>query len=280
MSKIRYVIVGSGWRSEVYVRIAKAMPERFEVLAMLCRTEDKAKLMNEKLGVYTTTSEEECRSLKPDFVVVAVDKPSVFKVSRHWLDKGWPVLCETPAGLKIEDLEDMWQLHCYGTRVQTAEQYRLYPGYEKIIQTAKSGVLGEIHAVDLSVAHDYHAVSLIRRILGVGFENAFFTGKRFTFPVLETAGRGGVVENGQVKDSYRIRMDIEFDSGKMGFYDFDKIQYHSLIRGTEIRIQGDRGELSGNHLTYVDSDGTFHEETISWENPYADWEFLKTKQRL
>ena len=108
--------------------------------------------------------------------------------------------------------------------------------------------IGEIHAVDLSVAHDYHAVSLIRRILGVGFENAFFTGKRFTFPVLETAGRGGVVENGQVKDSYRIRMDIEFDSGKMGFYDFDKIQYHSLIRGTEIRIQGDRGELSGNYF--------------------------------
>lgn len=273
MSKIRYVIVGSGWRSEVYVRIAKAMPERFEVLAMLCRTEDKAKLMNEKLGVYTTTSEEECRSLKPDFVVVAVDKPSVFKVSRHWLDKGWPVLCETPAGLKIEDLEDMWQLHCYGTRVQTAEQYRLYPGYEKIIQTAKSGVLGEIHAVDLSVAHDYHAVSLIRRILGVGFENAFFTGKRFTFPVLETGRRDGVVENGQVKDSYRIRMDIEFDSGKMGFYDFDKIQYHSRIRGSHIRIQGDRGELDGRRLVYMDPDGTFCEQTLQWENPYESLGF-------
>ncbi len=280
MDKIRYVIVGSGWRSEFYARIAKALPDKFEAAAMLCRTEAKAKQMEEKLGVYTTTSEAECRSLKPDFIVVAVDKPSVFKVSRNWLDKGWPVLCETPAGLKMEDLEDAWRFHCYGTRFQVAEQYHLYPRYEKILEVVKSGVLGDPQAVDLSAAHDYHAVSLIRRILGVGFENAFFTGKRFTFPVLETAGRDGIIENGQIKDSYRIRMDMEFDSGKMGFYDFDKIQYHSRIRGIEIRIQGDRGELSGNHLTYVDSDGIFYEETISWENPYADLGFSEDETAI
>lgn len=273
MDKIRYVIVGSGWRSQFYVRIAKAMPERFEAAAMLCRTEEKAKLMHEQTGVYTTVSETECQRLKPDFIVVAVDKASIFKVSRHWLDKGWPVLCETPAGLNIEDLEDAWQLHCYGTRFQVAEQYHLYPRYEKILELVKSGVLGDPHAVDLSVAHDYHGVSLIRRILGVGFENAFFTGKRFTFPVLETAGRGGAIENGQVKDSFRIRMDIEFDCGKMGFYDFDKIQYHSRIRGTDIRIQGDRGELSGDSLIYMDKNGQLCKEKITWENPYKELGF-------
>ena len=137
MDKIRYIIVGSGWRSQFYVRIAKAMPERFEAAAMLCRTEEKARLMHEQTGVYTTISEAECQQLKPDFIVVAVDKASIFKVSRHWLDKGWPVLCETPAGLNIENLEDAWQLHCYGTRFQVAEQYYLYPRYGKDSGTCK-----------------------------------------------------------------------------------------------------------------------------------------------
>lgn len=268
MEKIRYVIVGSGWRSEFYVRIAKALPEQFEALAMLCRTEEKAGIMHEKTGVYATVSREECESLKPDFIVVAVDKPSIFKVSRGFLDKGFPVLCETPVGQNIEDLEDAWQLHCYGTRFQTAEQYHLYPQYEKILEIVKSGVLGVPHAVNLSVAHDYHGVSLIRRLLGTGFENAFFTGKRYTFPVLETADRNGPVKDGAVTERYRIRMDIEFDSGKMGFYDFCNVQYHSCIRGTDIRVQGERGEIAGNRLAYMDRDQICHNETITWENPY------------
>ena len=144
MNKIRYIIVGSGWRSQFYVRIAKAMPERFEAAAMLCRTEEKAKLMHEQTRRLHNDFRGRVPQLKPDFVVVAVDKLSIFKVSRHWLDKGWPVLCETPAGLNIEDLEDAWQLHCYGTRFQVAEQYYLYPGYEKDhLELVKSGVLGE-----------------------------------------------------------------------------------------------------------------------------------------
>ena len=37
MSKVRYAVVGSGWRSLFYIRIAKALPETFELTALLCR---------------------------------------------------------------------------------------------------------------------------------------------------------------------------------------------------------------------------------------------------
>ena len=69
-------------------------------------------------------------------------------------------------------------------------------------------------------------------------------------------------------------MDIEFDCGKMGFYDFDKIQYHSRIRGTGIRIQGDRGELYGDSLDlYGQKRPALQEKILQWENPYKSLGF-------
>ena len=270
MANIRYVIVGSGWRSEFYVRIAQAMPEEFEAAAMLCRTPEKAAKMQEKTGVHAVVSEAECVSLKPDFVVVAVNKADIFKGARHWLNKGFPVLCETPAAQTLEDLEDAWQLQCYGARLQTAEQYHLFLRYEAVINAVQSGIIGEPWAVDLSVAHDYHAVSLIRRILGTGFENASFIGKRFSFPVLETACRDGIVTDGAVQKKDRIRLDIEFESGRVGFYDFSPVQYHSLIRGLSCRVQGTKGEIRDGMAVYMEQ-GRQIQKTLVWENPLASY---------
>ena len=43
MAKLRFIVVGSGWRSLFYWRIAQALPERFELCAMLCRTGKRPK---------------------------------------------------------------------------------------------------------------------------------------------------------------------------------------------------------------------------------------------
>lgn len=51
MAKLRFIVVGSGWRSLFYWRIAQALPERFELCAMLCRTEEKAEKMHQEYGV-------------------------------------------------------------------------------------------------------------------------------------------------------------------------------------------------------------------------------------
>ena len=127
MAKLRFIVVGSGWRSLFYWRIAQALPERFELCAMLCRTEEKAEKMHQEYGVPVSTSAEQCAALHPDLVVVAVNKASIAAVSTEWLARGFAVLSETPAALEEDALRALWQLHRQGAKLQVAEQYWLYP---------------------------------------------------------------------------------------------------------------------------------------------------------
>lgn len=124
MKKHRFVIVGSGWRSLCYVRIAKALPEVFELCAMLCRTEEKAERMAKENDIYTTTSIEECKAMNSDFVVVVVNKTPIADVSKEWMEYGFTVLCETPAALDTDTLNELWAVHNSGGRLMVAEQYR------------------------------------------------------------------------------------------------------------------------------------------------------------
>ena len=131
MAKLRFIVVGSGWRSLFYWRIAQALPERFELCAMLCRTEEKAEKMHREYGVPVSTSAEQCAALHPDLVVVAVNKASIAAVSTEWLARGFAVLSETPAALEEDALRALWQLHRQGAKLQVAEQYWLYPTLAK-----------------------------------------------------------------------------------------------------------------------------------------------------
>ena len=127
---LRFVVIGSGWRSLFYWRIACAYPELFTMEAMLCRTEEKAGHMRKQYGVPAVTSEASCEAMKPDFVVVAVNKASIFPVTKQWAGKGFPVLCETPAALELDELKELWRMKMEeGAKIQVAEQYFLYPSF-------------------------------------------------------------------------------------------------------------------------------------------------------
>ena len=126
-SIIRFAIVGSGWRSLFYVRIAKALPEKFKLLAMLCRTQEKADKMATEYNIPTSTSESEVLAMKPDFIVSAVNKSSMNEIARHYANLGIPVLSETPAALDKNTLFDTWRDYKNGYKIQVAEQYFQYP---------------------------------------------------------------------------------------------------------------------------------------------------------
>ncbi len=250
MEKIRFIIVGSGWRSLYYVRIAKALSGRFELCAMLCRTQEKAQRMSEENGIYTTTSEEECIGMKPDLVVVAVSKASIAEVSMHWMDMGFHVLSETPAGLDLITLEKLWT---YRDRLVVNEQYRMYPIYRALLEISNSGILGERSCLNISLAHEYHGASLMRAFLGIPQGEQFSVcAKTYEFPSTETLTRYERFTDGHVVTKKRTVATFEFESGKVAFYDFDSDQYRSPIRRNTLKLQGVRGEMVDHSVHYLD----------------------------
>lgn len=250
---LTFIIVGSGWRSLFYARIAVAYPQQFRLLGLLCRSEEKVELMRHEHDIPATVSESDLDALRPDFVVVAVNKASICTVSAHWALKGYPVLCETPAGLTLEELNYLWELHTeHGCRIQVAEQYLHYPTHAAGIRIAELGLLGKPDAMNLSVVHDYHAVSLMRHYLDTGLEPVKIWGKRYSYPVMETKSRAGAITDGSVKERKRVRLTFEFESGKTAFYDFSPVQYQSDIRSRHLQVQGVRGELDDGVVRFVD----------------------------
>lgn len=253
MKKHRFIIVGSGWRSLCYVRIAKALPEVFDLCAMLCRTEEKAERMARENNIYTTTSIEECKAMHPDFVVVVVNKTSIAEVSKEWMVYGFPVLCETPAALDTDTLNELWQIHCAGGRLMVAEQYIYDPVYQTQLQVLGRGLIGEPSFLHLSLAHEYHGASLMRAYLGVDAGEGFtVAAKTYAFPTVETMSRYEKFTDGRVAEKKRTVGTFEFADGKVAVYEFDSEQYRSPIRNNYVKLQGVRGEMKDNAFYWLD----------------------------
>ena len=267
MGKYHFIIIGSGWRSLYYVRIAKAMPDILRLDAMYCRTQEKADKMAEEFGIHTTTSIEECVGYKPHFAVVAVNKTSICDVSIEWMDRGITVLSETPAALDMDSLKKLYRYHMSDDKTYkkqvVAEQYREYPYNKARIKLVNSGVLGDISCLNISLAHEYHGFSLIRAYLGIKpDENYTVSGKIYEFSTTQTLTRYDKFTDGRTAPKKRCVAAFEFESGKVAWYDFDSEQYRSPIRKNMIKVQGVRGELINNELYYLDENNVGRKETI------------------
>lgn len=74
MSKIRFGLIGSGWRAEFYIRIAKAIPEKFELTGVVIRNREKGEEFARKFGVNVVQSLDGLLKSQPDYVVLSVKR--------------------------------------------------------------------------------------------------------------------------------------------------------------------------------------------------------------
>ncbi|MBQ8953103.1 MAG: Gfo/Idh/MocA family oxidoreductase [Clostridia bacterium] len=251
---ISYLIVGSGYRSEYYARIAAKYPDLFRAM-FLCRSREKAELVQRHTGVAATVSLDEALAFEPDFVVVAVDREHVADVTIEWAERGFPVVAETPVGASLEKLKRIWTLsHEKGARIVSCEQYHRYPVLANGLALVKAGQIGQPVSAYLSLAHDYHGISLIRRMLLAQGEAYELHGLRTRSETLATDSRYGAILDGSLASEERDQVHIAFSSGKTAIYDFASLQYRSFIRSRHLTVRGERGEWSDRIITYADEE--------------------------
>lgn len=241
---IKYGIIGAGWRAEFYLRIAALVPEKFSVSGIYIRNEGKRQEFAKKYNVPIFDNLEDLLNTDFDFIVSCVNKDSINETAQMLADKGIAVLTETPISTK--NLKG---------KIQVAEQFHFMPrnqAYKKIID---SGILGEVHQVQLSCCHDYHAASLIRFFLDIKAETPTKTTITLPDKVTRYNSRNGHIEPSVVNSEQKIVI-LNFGN-KTAIYDFNFEQYFSDIRASKIVIRGTKGEIINNTCTYL-KDGIPH----------------------
>ena len=105
--KANYMVIGYGWRADFYYRIAKLLPEQFSICAGVLRTEARAKEVALKEHIFTTIDLDEALSQRPDFAVLCVPREIAKDYLVQLMEKGIPVLCETPPGKNVAELNEL-----------------------------------------------------------------------------------------------------------------------------------------------------------------------------
>jgi predicted dehydrogenase len=159
-------------------------------------------------------------------------------------------LTETPPAADLAGLLALYELCKRGARIQVAEQYHLQPLHAARLAFVRSGKLGTVTQAQVSVAHDYHGVSLMRRFLGIGFEPARIIAHRFTSPLIAGPDRAGAPEQEQIVQSEQKIAYLNFGA-KLGVLDFTSEQYRSWIRSPRLLVRGERGEINATRVRYL-----------------------------
>jgi predicted dehydrogenase len=246
-------IVGAGWRAEFFLRVAAAMPERFQVGGMMVRDEAKGRTIETRWGVPTfRTLDELLDRTDLHFVVVSVPRAVSPDFIRSLADRGMPVLTETPPAKDVDGLNELYRyISERGAKVQVAEQYAFQPLHAARIAICRSGRLGQVDQAQVSAAHGYHGISLIRKLLGIGFDDVEITAIRHSSQIVAGPNRHG---DPQEEKRAANRQDIawlQFADGKLGVFDFTSDQYFSWIRSQRVLIRGEQGEINNTQISYL-----------------------------
>ena len=244
MDIVPFAIAGAGWRAEFYLRIAAALPERFRVTGVLTTDPERAARVSGGWGVPVRASLDALVADRPAFVVVSVPHAVTPRLVRALAGRRVPVLAETPPAPDLDGLASLADLAASDARIQVAEQYRFQPHHAARLAVVEAGTLGVVTQAQVSVAHDYNGIDLVRRYLGVGFEPVTITACRFAAPIVAGPDRAGPPADERLTTAEQLIAWLDFD-GRLGVYDFTPDQYFSWIRAPRLLVRGDRGEIGG-----------------------------------
>lgn len=243
-ARSRYALVGSGWRSTAYLRLARLLPEVFEATGVVTRRAEQGERVEREYGVPThRTVDELLAAGRPDFVVLSVPWPVTPALTRDLVAAGVPVLAETPPAPDLDGMRALWADVGAAGLVQVAEQYAFMPLHAARLALTREGLVGTPGSVHVSSTHLYHVVAMMRAFLGVGREPTTVLSRTFTAPLVDPITPEGWTHDAAEKPARTILSTIDFGDGRSGLYDFTDNQWWNPVRPDHLTVRGSTGEI-------------------------------------
>jgi predicted dehydrogenase len=255
-------LIGSGWRAEFFLRLASQLPDHFRATGVVTRSAERGAEVTARWGVPTfATITELLAADRHDVVVPCVPWPVMPVATKELVAHGARVLAETPPAPDADGLRDLWDAVGTTGLVQVAEQYMLMPAHAARASVVRSGVIGEPTSVQVSSTHLYHAVSMIRSLLDVGFAPARVVAQSFTAPLADPITPAGWTDDSTPKPAETTIATLDF-GGRCGLYDFTSNQWWNPLRGRRIVIRGSLGEIIDDRVVRLTDPRTIVESPL------------------
>jgi len=257
-SPASYLIVGYGWRAPFFLRPAREFPQAFRVTGVVARRDEARADAAATWGVpIFATLADAVAAERPDFVIVSVSWDASPDLVRQCVAAGIPVLCETPPAPNHDELVRLWDDVGASGLVQVAEQYPRYPGHLARKAVIDSGAIGTVNEVEVSSTHMYHAMGVIRQMLGVGFQGAEIRAIATEHDLATPMTHAGWSADATPAPAKTVRALIRFEGGKVATYDFTDNQWWNPLRQDRIAVRGSLGEIVDLRVTQLTGPRTF-----------------------
>jgi len=254
---VRYVVVGTGWRAQFFFRLARAFPDRLRLAGVVSRDSARAAEVAECWGtVGVTTLDEALEACPADFVIAAVPWPQTPGLIRQLVEAGRPVLAETPPAPDLDALHELWDDVGASSLVQVAEQYPRYPDVAAARAVIEAGLIGEVDDVHVASTHMYHAMAIMRNLLGVGLTDATVTATVSQHRLVDPLTPDGWTDDETPQEVSLMRAHIGFPGGQTGLYEFWDNQWWNPVRQDRLAVRGSKGEIVDGRVSFMDGPRT------------------------
>ena len=236
-----FALIGSGWRAQMILTVAREL-DTIECGGVVVRTP-------RRLEVPAFTSLDAClHEFRPDFVLTATPRAVTPRFIAEAVDKGLPVLAETPPAPDLAGLRALWSAVGDSRLVQVAEQYPMMPSHAARAALVASGAIGTPTQVQVSSTQQYHAVALIRQLLAAGRGPVSVRATRFVAPLVSPLSRTGWTEDEEAHPTTTTIATLDFGNGRSGVYDFTEQQTRNQLRFRRLTVRGSAGELHNDEV--------------------------------
>jgi predicted dehydrogenase len=236
-----FAVVGTGFRAAAYWRLAARLGD-VSCVGAVARSP-------RSLPVPVYASVADCLAqARPDFLVTAVPRAVNPGVVVAAVERGVPVLSETPPAADLPALRSLWATAGDSGLVQVAEQYLLMPTHAARAAVVRRGLIGTPAQVQVSSTQLYHAVSLIRGLLRTGRAGATVRATRHRAPLADPLNRAGWTGDPAPKPATTTIATLDFGDGRSGLYDFTDNQTRNQLRFRRLLIRGSHGELRDDEI--------------------------------